>query len=169
MTMPATVREARSQDAAGIADLWNHFIRETAATFNSEEKSAAEVEVSIAARSAEGRGFFVGVGEAGEVLGFATYFQFRGGVGYARTAEHTVLLDPGAHGRGLGRALMARIEDHARQSGHHMLFAGVSSGNPDGLAFHARLGFEEVAVLREVGWKWGRWFDLHLMQKRIGP
>ncbi len=165
-----TVRAAQAEDAAGIATLWNHFIRETAATFNAQEKTASEVVSLIAARAAEGRGFFVaedGVG-TGRISGFATYFQFRGGIGYARTAEHTVLIDPGAHGRGLGRALMARLEAHARESGHHMLFAGVSSGNPDGLAFHARLGFAEVAVLREVGWKWGRWFDLHLMQKRIG-
>ncbi len=159
------VRGAEARDAGAIAGLWNHFIRETAATFNAREKTPAEVEGLIAARLSEGRGFFVAEGP--HLLGFATYFQFRGGVGYARTAEHTVLIDPGAQGRGAGRALMEAVETHARASGHHMLFAAVSSGNPDGLAFHAKLGFREVAVLREVGWKWDRWFDLHLMQKSL--
>jgi phosphinothricin acetyltransferase len=64
---------------------------------------------------------------------------------------------------------MAALEDHAARGGCHTLFAGVSSGNPDGMAFHAALGFREVAVLREVGWKWDRWLDLHLMQKTLSP
>jgi L-amino acid N-acyltransferase len=79
--------------------------------------------------------------------------------------EHTVLLAPDARGRGLGRALMRAVEDHARGAGVHSLFGGVSGANPEGRAFHLALGFAEVAVLREVGWKWGRWLDLHLMQK----
>ena len=45
------------------------------------------------------------------------------------------------------------------------LFGGVSGANPEGRAFHLAMGFAEVAVLREVGWKWGRFLDLHLMQK----
>jgi phosphinothricin acetyltransferase len=62
---------------------------------------------------------------------------------------------------------MAAVEADARAKGKHSLFAGVSSANPEGRAFHAALGFVEVAVLPEVGWKWGRWLDLHLMQKRL--
>jgi phosphinothricin acetyltransferase len=57
------------------------------------------------------------------------------------------------------------MEEHAREAGAHSLFGGVSSANPDGRAFHLAMGFAEVAVLREVGWKWGRFLDLHLMQK----
>ena len=60
---------------------------------------------------------------------------------------------------------MEAVEDHARQGGAHSIFAGVSSGNPAGIAFHAALGYREVAVLPEVGWKFGRLLDLHLMQK----
>jgi phosphinothricin acetyltransferase len=62
---------------------------------------------------------------------------------------------------------MAAIEDHARAGGAHSMFAGVSSGNPSGVAFHAALGYREIAMLPEVGFKFGRWFDLHLMQKML--
>lgn len=158
------IRSATLADAAKIAAIWNHVIRDTAATFNSVEKSDAELAALIAERQAAGHGVWVAE-EAGEVLGFVTVAQFRGGVGYAHTLEHTVILVPGKSGRGIGRALMATMEDHARAQGGHSIFAGVSGENPAGVAFHAALGYELVTVLPEVGYKFGRWMDLHLMQK----
>ncbi|MBK1635243.1 GNAT family N-acetyltransferase [Rhodovulum adriaticum] len=159
-----SVRPARAADAPQIAAIWGHYIRETLVTFNAAEKTAAEVAALIAERQAAGHGFFVAE-DAGRVMGFATYGQFRGGVGYARTMEHTILLDPLARGGGHGRALMAAVEDHARAGGAHSIFAGVSAANADGVAFHAAMGYAEVARLREVGHKQGLWLDLVLMQK----
>ena len=101
------------------------------------------------------------------VLGFATWGQFRGGVGYRYTIENTVLLSPDARGKGLGRSLMSALIDRARAAGHHSMWAGISGENPDGVAFHAAMGFEEIAVLPEVGQKFGRWMDLTLMQIRL--
>jgi phosphinothricin acetyltransferase len=160
------IRPATAADAPAVAALWNHYIRDTLVTFNYAEKSAEEVAAMIAAKAAAGHGFLVAETE-GALAGFATYGQFRNGVGYARTMEHTILLGDAARGKGLGRALMTAIEDHARAGGAHSIFAGVSSGNPDGRAFHAAMGYSEVVTLREVGFKWGRWLDLHLMQKML--
>lgn len=158
------IRPARSADAPAIAAIWNPVIRDTAITFNAQEKSDADIAAMIADRGAAGHGFLLAeIGD--EVVGFATYSQFRGGVGYARTMEHTVLLSPAAHGKGLGRALMVGIEDHARAGGAHSLYAGVSAENPAGRAFHAAIGFAEIAILPAVGYKFGRWMDLVLMQK----
>lgn len=158
------IRDATPADAPAIAAIWNPIIRDTAITFNSAEKTDAEIAAMIRARQADGHGFLVAE-EGGPVLGFATYAQFRGGLGYARTMEHTILLSPAAHGRGLGRALMTALEDHARAGGAVSLFAGVSAENAAGRAFHAALGFAEVAVLQRVGFKFGRMMDLVLMQK----
>lgn len=160
------VRPATAADAAAICAFWNPQIRETAVTFSPEERSPDTLGRLIETRQAEGRAFFVAE-EQTEILGFATYFQFRGGPGYGRTMEHTVILSPAAWGRGAGRALMAAVEDHARDRGIHSMIAGVSSENPAGIAFHARLGYAEIARLPEVGWKFGRWMDLVVMQKLL--
>lgn len=160
------IRPARPDDAAAIVAFWNPLIRDTMVTFNPVEKTAAEVADSIRAKAAAGHGFLVAE-DAGTVVGFASYGQFRAGAGYARAMEHTIILSPAAHGRGIGRALMTGIEDHARAAGVHSMIAGVSGGNPAGRAFHAALGYAEVAVVPEVGWKFGRFWDLVLMQKLL--
>ena len=81
--------------------------------------------------------------------------------------EHTVILSARAQGRGVGRALMSAIEDHARASGVHVMMAGVSAENPDGVAFHKAVGYAQVARIPQVGRKFGRWMDLVLLQKLL--
>lgn len=160
------IREARPGDAPGIAAIWNHIIRDTAATFNSAEKPVEEIAQLITARAQAGRCFLVAE-EAGAVVGFATYDQFRGGVGYRLTMEHTLHLSPDARGRGLGRALMLRLEDHARRAGVHVMVAAVTGENPEGRAFHEAIGYHWVGTLPEVGLKFGRFMDLWLLQKNV--
>jgi phosphinothricin acetyltransferase len=155
-----SLRLAREADAAAVAAIWNHYIRETTVTFNPVEKSVAEVAQTILTRPV----FFVAERD-GRIAGFSTYGEFRPGVGNMRSKEHSILLAPGAVGGGLGRALLTAVEDHARAAGAHSLFGGVSAENAAGRAFHARMGYAEAAVLRDVGWKFGRYIDLVLMQK----
>lgn len=157
------IRPADAGDAGAVAQIWNHYIRATVATFNAAEKTEAEVAATIAARQVQ-RCFLVAE-VAGAVQGFATYDQFRGGVGYAHSMEHTVQLAPGAGGQGLGRALMAAVEAHATSAGAHVMVAGVTAENAAGQAFHAKLGYVEVGRMPQVGRKFGRWMDLVLMQK----
>lgn len=164
------IRPAAASDAAAIAAIWNPIIRDTKITFTTDEKSEAEIAQMIASRAC-----FL-VAEAQETTanatvprfcGFASFAPFRAGPGYARTLEHTVILGPEARGRGLGRALLERLISEARAQGAHSLIGGVSGANPAAIAFHQALGFAQVAILPEVGWKFGSWLDLHLLQKRL--
>jgi L-amino acid N-acyltransferase len=159
------IRAATTEDCAAIATLWNPIIRDTLVTFTTAEKSAEGVAAALAEKASAGFPFLVA--DRGGVLGFATYGAFRAGPGYAFTVEHTIILGPEARGQGIGRALMAAIEDHARAAGIHSMIAGVSAANPEGRAFHAAVGYSEIAVLPQVGFKFGRWLDLVLMQKML--
>ncbi len=154
------IRPATAADAPAIAAIWNHYIRETTVTFLPDEKSVEDVEKMIATDVCL-------VADYGGIQGFARYFQFRGGRGYFHTVEHTVLLASGTAGRGYGRGLMKALMAHAAQAGKHSMWAGVSGENRAGVSFHAALGFQEIARLPEVGFKFGRWIDLVLMQKRL--
>jgi L-amino acid N-acyltransferase len=158
------LRDATAADAPALCAIWNPVIRDTAITFNAQEKSTADLAAMIATRQNDGHAFLL-VEDAGRILGFVTYAQFRGGIGYARTMEHTILLAPEAQGRGLGPTLLTAAETHARTAGAVSIFAGVSAENPAGRRFHSRMGYAEVAVLQRVGFKFGRTMDLVLMQK----
>ena len=159
-------REATRDDAEIIADIWNYHIRETLTTFNSVEKSAKDICLEVSNSREAGYAFLVAV-EKGTVVGFAKYGQFRSGIGYSRTYEHTVQISRDKTGLGAGRTLMDAIERHARNSGGHTIIACVSGENHVGIRFHRRLGFNDVAILPEVGYKFGRWIDLVVMQKLL--
>ncbi|MEO0764938.1 MAG: N-acetyltransferase family protein [Pseudomonadota bacterium] len=152
------IRAAAVEDAGWIAAIWNAMIADTLSTFTTDPKTE-----SVIAGMIETRPVLV----LADRTGFATYGPFRSGPGYAATVEHSILLDKAAQGRGQGRALMQALMDHARGQGHHVMVAGISSANPDAVAFHATLGFETVAQMPEVGRKHGQWLDLILMQKLL--
>jgi L-amino acid N-acyltransferase YncA len=158
------IRPARAADAPAIATLLNPWIEKTAVTFNPVPKAPGEIVEMILAKSADGHAFLVAE-DNGQILGQASYGQFRGGQGYRTCMEHSISLLPGTHGKGLGRALITAIEDHARSAGAHQMIAGVSGENPEGQAFHARMGYRHIATIPEAGFKFGRYMDLVLMQK----
>ncbi|MDG1802345.1 MAG: GNAT family N-acetyltransferase [Paracoccaceae bacterium] len=160
------IRAASIDDASEICGIWNPIIRDSSVTFNSIEKTPSDVAAMIRDKQGANQRFCVAQLDSA-VVGFATYGQFRGGIGYQHTVEHSIILDPAAQGQGVGRLLMDDLFEHARANGMHSMFAGVSGENPAGVAFHAALGFETIGRLPEVGFKFGRWFDLVLMQKRL--
>lgn len=155
------VRQARIADAAAIAEITNAIIRDTLVTFTTNLRSVESIAEDIQARAPA----YLVAEQDGRVLGFATYGLFRAGPGYAHSREHTVQLAPEARGQGVGRALMTALEVAAKAEGVHVLVAGISSANPDAIAFHAALGFAQVGSMPEVGFKWGKRLDLVLMQK----
>lgn len=160
------IRPAETADVPAILAIWNPLIRDTAVTFTDAEKTAEGLAQLLAEKRAAGQAFLVAE-RAGQLAGFATFGPFRAGPGYRHSFEHSICLAREAWGRGVGRALMGRIEAAARAAGGHVLVAGVSAENPDGIAFHAALGYVETGRLPEVGFKFGRWLDLVLMQKRL--
>lgn len=161
-----TIRPVRDDDFAAILEFWNPLIRETTITFSSEEKTLEGLGAMVSARRAAGREFLI-FEAGGAVRGFATYDQFRAGDGYVHAMEHTVILAPDTRGSGAGRALMAAIEDHARDAGGHSMVAGISGENAAAIAFHKAVGYDHVGHLPQSGRKFGRWLDLVLMQKLL--
>ncbi len=155
------IRQATSSDVPAILTLWNEVIRDTTITFTSSPKTEDQIHHVVNSQPV-----FVPV-DGDACCGFGTYSQFRGGDGYARTMEHAIYLSGAARGRGIGRALMAAIEDDARAAGTHSLIGGISAENEGGLAFHAAMGFVEVGRIPEVGHKFDRYLDLVLMQKHL--
>lgn len=162
----ATIRDAVPGDAAAIAAIWNPIIRDTAITFWPHPRSPDEIAAIIAQRQAAGWAFLVTETPRG-LHGFASFFQFRGGPGYARCMELTINLAPGARGQGLGRPLLAALEDRARAFGARVMLGAVTGSNTASLRFHRRMGYVEMGRIPDAGWKLGQFHALVLMGKNL--
>jgi L-amino acid N-acyltransferase YncA len=76
---------------------------------------------------------------------------------------------PDAHGRGLGRALLAELTAQAQAAGIRRLLAVIGdSANTASIGVHRSLGFTPAGVFKSCGWKFGRWLDIVLMEKPLG-
>lgn len=157
------IRPAQADDAAALCDIANAIIRDTLITFTTQQHTMADMGAKISNRDAP----FLVAELAGQVAGFARFGPFRSGPGYGFVKEHTIQLAPPARGQGAGRALMQALEQVAQQDGVRALVAGISGANPGAVAFHAKLGFVQVAHMPGVGYKQGQWLDLILMQKSL--
>jgi L-amino acid N-acyltransferase YncA len=167
--MPPLIRDATIDDLPVIVDLLNVAVVETTALYTEELITVAAREPWFEAK--QRRGFPVLVAEIdGTVAGFATYGDFRDSValpGYRFTVEHSVHVRSGHWGAGIGRSLMTTLLERAARADLHVMVGAVDAENEASLRFHQRLGFVETARMPQVGFKFGRWLDLVLMQRTI--
>ena len=160
------VRDAREEDLAGVLAIYNDVIATTTAIYRDDPATLEDRREWWQARTALGYPVLVAI-EEGEVVGFASFGDFRASPGYRYTVEHSVHVRAGRRGSGLGQALMQPLIARARALGKHVMMAGVDADNAGSIRFHERLGFERVGRLREVGFKFGRRLDLVFLQRLL--
>ena len=160
------MRDAREEDLAGVLAIYNDVIATTTAIYRDDPATLEDRREWWQARAALGYPVLVAV-EEGEVVGFASFGDFRASPGYRYTVEHSVHVRAGRRGSGLGQALMQPLIARARALGKHVMMAGVDADNAGSIRFHERLGFERVGRLREVGFKFGRRLDLVFLQRLL--
>lgn len=158
------IRAATEADLTAITAIFNEVIATSTAIYADDPFTPEDRAAWFAARQAAGYPVLVAQ-EGDEVLGLASFGDFRPWPGYRHTVEHSVHVRADARGRGLGTALVSALFEPARALGKHVMIAGVDAANAGSIRMHERLGFARGAVLREVGRKFGRWLDLELMQR----
>lgn len=170
--MPAPsllVRPSTPADLAAIQAIYAHAVLHGTGTFEIEPPSPDE----MARRRDEvlARGLPWLVAEAdGAVLGYAYAAPFRPRPAYRFSLEDSIYLSPQAQGRGTGRLLLAELLARCQASGARQMLAVIGdSDNQASMALHRALGFRPAGTLQSVGWKFGRWLDVVLMQRALGP
>lgn len=163
------IRDAEEQDLQGITLIYNHAVEHTTAIWNDSKVDLDNRRAWLDDRRRAGYPVLVAVGAAGEVLGYASFGDWRAFDGYRHTVEHSVYVRADRRGAGIGRALMQALIGRARALGKHVMIAGIEAGNDGSIRLHETLGFERAGLLREVGTKFGRWLDLAFLQLRLGP
>ena len=160
------VRSAVLSDLPAITDIANALIGSTTVEWSERPSTLRDRQAWFREHQLAGEPVLVAVDE-GRVVGWAAYGDFRDSArwpGYRFTAEHSIHVAESHWGRGAGRALMVALVEAARDDSKRVLVAGIDGANVRSIAFHARLGFVEVARMPGVGDKWGQRLDLVLMQ-----
>ena len=158
-----SVRSASAADAAAVASIYNHYVRNTVITFEEETVSESD----MAARMAEVQGMSLPwlVAEIeGAVVGYAYANRWKGRSAYRYSVETTIYLAQGCEGRGIGATLYGALLPILRSRGIHVAIGGAALPNEASAALHEKLGFEHVATFRQVGFKHDRWVDVAYWQ-----
>ncbi len=156
--MSMNIRQVRAEDAAQVADVYNHYIKNTHHTFETEPLSADEMERRIAEVTADFP--FLVAEENGVIHGYAYADHFRLRREFEFTAEVLIYVRNEAKQKGIGTSLYSQLFDLLAETDIHSIVAGISFPNDASIRFHEKLGFEKVAHFREVGYKLGRWVDV---------
>ncbi|HZY92351.1 MAG TPA: GNAT family N-acetyltransferase [Thermoplasmata archaeon] len=158
----AAIRRAGVADAEAIVAIYNREVAGSTATFDTEPR-AIETEREILQQGDPTHRVLVAV-EEGRVLGWASLSPWSPRRAYDGTVETSVYVEESARGHGIGRRLLASLLETARTAGLHTVLARVADGSVASLRLHVDLGFRRVGRMREVGFKFGRWIDVDLLQ-----
>ncbi len=161
-----SVRPATTADAAAICTIYNQGIEDRVATLETDLRSPEERRQWLAAR---GPRHPVIVAEAGgEVVGWGSLNPFNPRKAYDYVADFSVYIERGWRGRGIGKRILARLIELARELGYHKLVLSAFPTNAGGMALYQKFGFRTVGIYKEQGKLDGRWVDTIIMEKLLG-
>jgi L-amino acid N-acyltransferase YncA len=160
-----TIRLARVEDLPTINAIYNHYVLHSTCTYQEEPSTSEERAAWFAAH---GPRHPITIAEIdGEVVGWGSLSRFHPRSAYGRTVENSVYVRHDLHRRGIGRVLLADLIDRAQSIGHHTILALIDADQAGSVALHRAMAFEDVAHLKEVGFKFGRWLDVVYMQRIV--
>ena len=105
--------------------------------------------------------------ETRQVVGFASLSPYKERAAYRTTVEDSIYVHRDFGGRGIGKTLLSRLVEIARESGFHSVIGRIEASGDASRALHAGCGFELVGIEREVGRKFNRWLSVAVMQRLL--
>jgi len=163
------VRPGTEGDLAPLTELYNHYVHETAITFDTAVFTAEERRPWLLSHPEDGphRLMVATDTHSQEILGYATSSPYRPKAAYSTSVEVTVYVAPGAGGRGVGTLLYKALFEALAGEDVHRAYAGIVQPNEASTRLHERFGFQYVGTYREVGRKFGRYWDVAWYEKEL--
>jgi len=78
-----------------------------------------------------------------------------------------VALAAGEFGKGIGMALYSKLMELLTDAKFHRAYAIIALPNDASIALHHKLGFREVGVLKEAGFKDGKYHSTMMMEREL--
>ncbi len=161
------VRAAEARDMARLNDIYNHYIVNTAISFDVEPWSLEKRSEWFEHYATTGRHRLL-VAEAGDlVLGYASTSPFQPRRAYETTVEMSVVCAPEAVGLGIGQLMYEHLFDAVRGEDIHLAVALITLPNAGSCGLHERFGFTRLCILQEVGRKFDQYWDVVWYEKKL--
>lgn len=160
-----SIRPASAADLAAISAIYNYYVTRATCTFALVEETLEDRRVWFEGRNAIHP--VLVAEEAGQIVGWASLSEWNKRGAYAKTVESSIYIQHAHHRRGIGKVLMNRLLELATELKLHSVIAGITTDQNASMELHRGLGFVEVARFKEIGFKFGKWLDVHYFQKMI--
>jgi phosphinothricin acetyltransferase len=168
MSAAMLLRDATPADLPEITAIYAHHVLHGTGSFEEIPPTEAEMAARLAKVQDAGWAWLVAE-EAGRILGFGYFSQYRERSAYRYSAEDSVYVREDVRGQGVGKALVSALLPRAAACGFRQMFAVIGdSENVGSIGLHLSLGFRQAGVLKSVGFKFGRWLDTVTMQIAVG-
>ena len=157
------IRSAKPADCEKLAEIYNHYIRHSIATFEEQELAAGDMRARMQRVADLGYPWLVAE-QGGTICAYAYANRWRERSAYRFSVESTVYVAPDASGGGWGTRLYSALFEQLRELGVHAVIGGITLPNPASVALHEKMGMRKVAEFPEVGFKQGQWLDVGYWQ-----
>lgn len=152
------IRSAKISDAVEISLIYNHYIRTTTITFEENPVSTEEMAQRIKDVTLVLPWYVFE--EDGRVIGYAYATPWRTRSAYRFSVETTVYVSPDQPRRKIGSQLYKALINNLHDRGIRVILGGIAQPNVASVSLHESLGFEQVAYLKKVGYKFEQWIDV---------
>lgn len=166
MSNKYTFRLATTSDVEGIRAIYGPVVENTVTSFEMEVPSLSDMENRVTSTLTTYPWIVACINNT--VAGYAYGCQLRSRAAYSWSAETSVYIHPDHIGQGLGKQLYTKLFALLEAQGFKNAFAGSSLPNPGSVHLHTKMGFKEIGVYENIGYKNGVWVDVIWWQRPIG-
>ncbi len=164
-----SLRAAGADDMPAIAALYASHVRTGTATFELDPPDEVEMRRRRDDIVSRGLPYLVAMRDD-QTIGYAYAGPYRPRPAYRFTVEDSIYVRADCAGQGVGRLLLQALIDACEHAGARQMIAVIGdTANSASIRLHAAAGFTRTGLLPSVGWKFGRWLDVVLMQRALGP
>jgi len=157
-----SVRTATEADQQAIMDIYNDSVLNNTATFDTDPRT---IEKQMVWFRNHKKNHPVLVGEKdGKVVGWASLSPWSDRCAYDTTVEVSVYVHKDYRGQGIGSQLLKQVTIMGKDAGNHTVLSRITQGNEHSIHLHEKLGYTHVGVMKQVGFKFGKFLDVHMMQ-----
>jgi phosphinothricin acetyltransferase len=165
--MSLAIRPAVRADLPRLTEIYNYYVVHTPITFDLEPYTVERRAKWLEQFASAGRHRLLVAEENGVVLGYAGTTQFRVKPAYDTTVETTIYCAPETTGKGLGRKLYTALFAALAEEDINRIVAGYTLPNAASARLHESLGFRPVGIFTQVGFKFGRYWDVQWTERPL--